>query len=167
MRSALPGRFRVPDGPRLHAETGEGTHNRAIPYDSDKEQLRIGDGVFTNVKPAVAGYEISGKNVIRYWFNYRKAPPKRPSEKTLEGIIPAGWRPEWDIELLDILNALTALVDLEPAQSELLTAVVNGPQIAIQNLTAAKVLPAPKEATESPKAATKTTTNQPALLSPP
>ena len=33
MRSALPGRFRVPDGPRLHAETGEGTHNRAIPYD--------------------------------------------------------------------------------------------------------------------------------------
>ncbi len=159
-----PGRFRVPDGPRLHAETGEGTHNRAIPYDSDKEQLRIGDGVFTNVNPAVAGYEISGKNVIRYWFNYRKAPSKRPSEKTLEGIIPAGWRPEWDIELLDILNALTALVDLEPAQSDLLSAVVNGPQIAIQNLTAAKVLPAPKEATENPKVTTKTTTNQPGLL---
>ena len=153
-----PGRIRLPDGPRLDIEIGEGTQNLNVDYHTDKEQLRIGDGVFTNVKPAVAGYEVSGKNVIRYWFNYRKTPRKRPP--TLEGINPAGWRSDWDIELLDILNALTALVDVEPAQAGLLTAVIDGPQITTQNLTDAGLLPPPEEATKEPKVVAKTASNQ-------
>ena len=157
-----PGRIRLPDGPRLDIETGEGTQNRNVDYHTDEEQLRIGDGVFTNVKPAVAGYEISAKNVIRYWFNYRKTPRKRPP--TLEGINPAGWRSDWDIELLDILNALTALVDVEPAQAGLLTAVIDGPHITTQNLTDAGLLPPPEEATKAPKVVAKTASNQTPLL---
>ena len=101
------------------------------------------------------GYEISGRNVVRSWFNYRRAGTGGRDPNSLESITPDGWRPEWDIELLDILNALTALVALEPEQAELLSAIIDGPQITVENLEAAEILPVPAEATKAPPVARK------------
>ena len=157
-----PGHLRVPDGPRLISETGEGTHNLRVLYDPEKKRLCIGNGVFSNVESAVFGYKILKTTVIDSWFSYRPNGPQ--SKSPLNSINPAGWRAEWDIQLLDILNALTVLVDLEPAQSELLTAIINGPQITAQDLESAGVLPAPKEATKKPKFPKRTTSGQTALI---
>ena len=152
------GRIRVEGGPRLISETGEGTHNRSFSYSAEKWELRIGNGVFGNVPPEVHAYEVSGTNIAKSWFNYRKPKTGTPSSESLEGITPAGWRPEWDIELLDILNALTALVALEPDQAELLDAILDGPQITVEDLIAAEVLPVPAEAKKAPKVGEETRT---------
>ncbi|MCY4104079.1 MAG: N-6 DNA methylase [bacterium] len=149
------GRVRLDNGPRLRHETGEGTRNRTLSYDAERRELRIGDGAFENVAPDVYGYEVSGTNVIRSWFNYRRAATGTRDPDSLESIAPDGWRPEWDIELLDILNALTALVALEPEQSELLAAIIDGPQITVEDLTATEVLPVPAEAKKAPAATRK------------
>ena len=147
--------MRVAGGPRNLCETGEGTLNRALTYDAERQELRIGNGVFANVSPEVHGYEVSGRNVIKSWFNYRKASKGTQNPDSLESIAPAGWRPEWDIELLDILNALTALVALEPEQAGLLEEIIDGPQITVDDLTAAGVLPVPAEAKKAPAVARK------------
>lgn len=149
------GRIRVEGGPRLISETGEGTHNRSLRYSAEKRELRIGDGGFDNVAPEVHAYEVSGANIVRSWFNYRKPRTGAPASDSLEAITPAGWRPEWDIELLDVLNALTALVALEPEQAELLDAILDGPQITVDDLTDAGVLPVPAEAKKAPAVARK------------
>ena len=138
------------DGPRLRRETGEGAFNRTLSYDTERRELRIGDGVFANVAPEVHGYEVSGRKVIRSWFNYRRAGTGSRDPNSLESITPDGWRPEWDIELLDILNALTALVALEPEQAELLAAIIDGPQVTVEDLTAAEVLPVPSGTKKAP-----------------
>ena len=149
------GQIRVDNRPLSRSETGEGTLNRALTYDAERQELRIGNGVFANVSPEVHGYEVSGRNVIKSWFNYRKASKGTQNPDSLESIAPAGWRPEWDIELLDILNALTALVALEPEQAGLLEEIIDGPQITVDDLTAAGVLPVPAEAKKAPAVARK------------
>ena len=158
------GRIRLAGGPKLRAETGVGTLNRTLDYSAEKHELRIGEGTFGNVAPEVHGYEISGKNVIRTWFNYRRAGTGRSDPNSLESITPDGWRPEWDIELLDILNALTALVALEPEQAELLAAIIDGPQITVEDLTEAEVLPVPAEAKKAPKVEKKAEPAQTTLI---
>lgn len=145
------GRLRLPDGPRLRVETGEGTHNRTLDYDTEQRELRIGDGVFEKVAPEVHAYEVSGRNVVGSWFNYRRAGTGGRNPDSLESITPDGWRPEWDMELLDVLNALTALVALEPEQAELLEAIIEGSQITVADLTGAEVLPVSAEAKKAPK----------------
>ena len=149
------GQIRVDDRPLSRSETGEGTLNRTLAYDSERRELRIGDGVFENVASEVHDYEVSGTNVIRSWFNYRKAGKGTQDPDSLESVTPAGWRPEWDSELLDILNALTALVALEPEQAELLEAIIDGPQVTVDDLRAAEVLPVPDKARKAPPVARK------------
>ena len=158
-----PGRIREADGPRLRAETGEGTQNRTSSYDAERRELRIGDGIFENVAPEVNGFEVSGTNVVRSWFNYRRGPTGGSDPDSLESITPDGWRPEWDIELLDILNALSALVALEPKQAELLAAIIEGPQITVADLQAAEILPVPPEATKPPEVVKTPAAAQPTL----
>ena len=158
------GRIRVDGGPLVRSETGEGTRNRTFTYSTEHRALRIGGGVFENVSPEVHGYEVSGTKVIGSWFNYRKSSKGTQDPDSLERITPAGWRPEWDIELLDILNALTVLVALEPEQAELLTAIVDGPQVTVDSLTSAGVLPVPPEAKKAPAVAKKSKPGQVTLI---
>ena len=158
------GRIRLPNGPRLRSATGEGTRNRTFSYSAQQQELHIGDGVFEHVPPDVHGYEVSDTNIIRSWFNYRRTGSGNSDPDSLESITPDGWRPEWDIELLDILNALTALVALEPEQAELLAAIIDGPQITVEDLTTANVLPVPAGAKKAPKVETKAAPAQTTLI---
>ncbi|HEX6377206.1 MAG TPA: type ISP restriction/modification enzyme [Allosphingosinicella sp.] len=98
-------------------------------------RLRIGSGFIDNVAPEVWRYEVSGKNVLRQWFSYRKKSRERPRigdrrpPSRLGEIQPDRWLPEYTTELINLLNVLGRLVDLEPSQAELLGRICEGPLI--------------------------------------
>jgi hypothetical protein len=106
-----------------------------LDYDAAARRLKIGTGYIANVSPEVWQYEVSGKNVLRQWWSYRRKdrskPPmgdKRPPSKLSE-IQPEVWLPEYTTELLAVLRVLTRLVALEPKQADVLARIVEGPTI--------------------------------------
>lgn len=107
----------------------------SLDYDAPKRRLKIGAGHIDNVAPEVWAYEVSGKNVLRQWFSYRKKNRERPligdkrKPSPLGDIQPDHWLPEYTSELINVLNVLTLLVELEPNQADLLERVCDGPMI--------------------------------------
>ena len=81
------------------------------------------------VPPAVWAYEVSGKRVLTQWFSYRKKNRERPiigdrrKPSELGDIQPDHWLAEYTTELLNVLHVLALLVELEPAQAQLLEAI--------------------------------------------
>ena len=114
-----------------------------IDYDPAKRRLKIGTGHIDNVDPRVWAYEVSGKQVLRQWFSYRKKNRERPQigdrrkPSPLDDIQPDHWLPEYTTELLNVLNVLGLLVQLEPKQAALLDEICDGPLIPASKLTAA------------------------------
>lgn len=107
----------------------------SIDYDPELQQLKIGTGFIDHVPPAVWAYEVSGKQVLRQWFSYRKKDRERPQigdrrkPSPLGDIQPDHWLSEYTSELINVLNVLGLLVELEPAQADLLKRVCDGPLI--------------------------------------
>lgn len=101
-------------------------------YDAAARRLFIGKGYVDNVAPAVWAYEVSGMNVLRQWFSYRKRDRTRPiigdrrPPSPLGLIQPDHWPHEYTTDLLDLLNVLTRLVALEPQQAALLDEILAG-----------------------------------------
>jgi Type ISP C-terminal specificity domain len=106
-----------------------------LEYDAAAQRLKIGTGYIDRVPPAVWAYEVSGKQVLRQWFSYRKKNRERPQigdkrkPSPLGDIQPDHWLPEYTSELINVLNVLGMLVDLEPKQADLLNRVCDGPLI--------------------------------------
>ena len=130
----------------------------ALNYDSEKQRLLVGHGYIDNVSPAVWAYEVSGKHVLTQWFSYRKLHRERPvigdrrPPSRLNDIQPDHWLPEYTTELLNVLNVLTLLVELEPAQARLLDRICTGPLLSHQALTAADALAIPPKPVKLKKA---------------
>lgn len=131
----------IPEDGALPTTLAEMPHE--LDYDPKLRQLRIGVGYIANVSQAVWDYEVSGKNVIRQWWSYRRMdrskPPmgdRRPPSRLSE-IQPAEWLAEYTTELLAVLRVLTRLVALEPKQADLLARIVEGPTIDSDTLRAA------------------------------
>lgn len=107
----------------------------SIDYDAAVQQLKVGAGRVGPVPPAVWAYQVSGKQVLRQWFSYRRKTRERPQigdrrkPSPLGDIQPDHWLPEYTEELLNVLNVLGLLVGLEPRQAELLARVVEGPLV--------------------------------------
>jgi hypothetical protein len=103
-----------------------------IEYDEPRRRLKIGQGFIDNVPPAVWGYEVSGKRVLTQWFSYRRKNRERPiigdrrPPSKLGDIQPDHWLAEYTTELLNVLHVLALLVEMEPAQSQLLEAICEG-----------------------------------------
>jgi hypothetical protein len=139
-----------------------------INYDKVKRRLLIGSGYVEGVTPEVWNYEVSGKQVLRQWFSYRKANRERPiigdrrPPSKLGDIQPHQWLAEYTTELLNLLNVLGRLVELEQAQAELLERVCEGRTIPVEELLTADAL---KPATAlTPKVVTRSSLNQLGLL---
>ena len=85
-------------------------------------------------------YEVSGKQVIRQWLSDRKANRERPiigdrrPPSKLREIQPDHWLAEYTTELINLLNVLGRLIELEPAQADLLERICDGPTISIDEL---------------------------------
>ncbi|WP_301750474.1 type ISP restriction/modification enzyme [uncultured Erythrobacter sp.] len=107
----------------------------SLDYDPATRTLTVGTGRVENVPPEVWAYEVSGKNVLRQWFSYRKKDRSRPligdkrPPSELSNILPEHWLPEYTTELMNVLNVLAMLVELEPHQAELLAQIEDGPLI--------------------------------------
>ncbi len=115
----------------------------AMEYDPAKRRLYIGKGYIDNVPPEVWAYDVSGMNVLRQWFSYRKRDRTRPiigdrrPPSPLSFIQPDHWLSEYTSDLIDLLNVLGRLVLLEPKQAALLEEILAGELIDRAKLEAA------------------------------
>lgn len=108
-----------------------------VTYDADSETLILGDGRFTGVTPAVRAYAVGGRNVIDSWVNYRKAEPGGKKTSPLDLVHEETWPADWSRELIDLLTVLRRLTDLEPQQDALLTEILAGTTLTMDELAAA------------------------------
>jgi hypothetical protein len=167
---------RPPGPPRLHSDKAPHIPEQgAIPddpnsmpdiieYDGGKQRLLVGQGYVEKVPPQVWRYEVSGKQVLKQWFSYRKKNRERPiigerrTPSPLGDIQPDHWLPEYTTELLNVLNVLGLLVELEAAQADLLDRICAGPLIGVDELSASGALelpPKPKKQTKKKQAGPK------------
>ncbi len=113
----------------------------SIEYDPAHHRILIGGGFIEPVSSEVWSYSVSGKNVLRQWFSYRKANRERPimgdrrPPSKLGEIQPDHWLPEYTSDLIDLLNVLTLLVELEPAQADLLSQICEGELISASDFS--------------------------------
>jgi len=113
----------------------------SLEYDEGNQRLLIGDGYIDNVTSGMFEYELSGKNVLRQWFSYRRANRERPiigdrrPPSKLGEIQPDHWLPEYTTELINVLNVLGRLREIEPAQAQLLQTICSGPTISVDELS--------------------------------
>ena len=118
----------------------------AMHHDPATGWLHVGDGFIENVPTAVADYQVSGRNVLRQWFSYRRADRTRPvigdrrPPSALDKIQPDHWLQEYTDDLLNLLHVLGRLVALETAQATLLAEVCAAPLLTEATLTAAGAL---------------------------
>lgn len=136
-RPASPPRLPKGEGPVIPAGGGIPGAPQPLPntmeYDAAARRLRIGAGLINNVPPAVWEYEVSGKNVLRQWFSYRKLDRSRPiigdrrPPSPLDKIQPDHWLDEYTTDLMNLLHVLGRLVKLEQAQKDLLDRVCAAP----------------------------------------
>lgn len=128
----------------------------AIGYDAAERRLRIGRGFVDNVPQAVWDYEVSGKQILRQWFSYRRRDRSRPvigdrrPPSPLDRIQPEGWIAAYTTDLIDLLHVLGRLVALEPRQAEMLDRICAGPLLDAAALLAAGALARPPAAVGSP-----------------
>ncbi len=122
----------------------------AMSYDATEQRLHIGGGYVERVTPAMWAYEVSGKNVLRQWFSYRRLDRTRPvigdrrPPSELDKIQPGHWPAEYTSDLIDLLNVLGRLVKLEPAQADLLERICAGPLVSSAALLkAGAIVPKP------------------------
>ena len=114
-----------------------------IDYDATSRRLLVGRGYVEGVAPQVWSYEVSGKQVLRQWFSYRKANRERPiigdrrQPSKLGNLQPDHWLAEYTTELINVLNVIDRLVALEPSQANLLEQVCAGQTISADELCAA------------------------------
>ena len=120
-----------------------------IEYDASKKRLSIGTGYIDNVTEEMWSYEVSGKNVLRQWFSYRKHNRSRPligdkrPPSPLDSIQPDHWLPEYTTDLINLLHVLGRLVMLELRQKDLLRRICSGPLLDSEDLREAGALTGP------------------------
>lgn len=133
---------------------GEARCTKAIPsdglperfgYDAATRTLKVGEGEFKPVAPAVWAFEVSGLKVVQSWLGYRMRNRKGKKSSPLDEIAPEGWPPEFTSELLRLLHLLEATLALYPEQEALLERIVQGPL-----LLASALGPAPDEHRQAP-----------------
>jgi len=157
-RFADPAAGRPKQAPRLPKETGPSIpKGGAIPsapeplpdvmeYDPATRRLRVGKGFVENVTQEMWAYEVSGMNVLRQWFSYRRRDRTKPligdkrPPSPLDSIQPAHWLPEYTSDLLDLLNVLGRLIALEPKQADLLQRICDNPLLSAEELQNAGAL---------------------------
>lgn len=103
-------------------------------YDVETLELHVGEGVFAPVEPNVRGFSVSGLDVIGSWLDYRMREGAGRSSSPLDRIRPVVWPPEFTEELLRLLWIVEATVDLQPQLDQLLTDVITGPTLAVDDL---------------------------------
>ena len=101
-------------------------------YDPSTKTLRVGDGEFAPVHPAIWSYSVSGLQVVKSWLDYRKLVPSGRKSSDLDKIRPERWT--FGEDLLELIWLLEATVALEPEGVTLLEEVCASPLFSAQDL---------------------------------
>lgn len=130
--------IRLPAGDprRPLARTAVTDMPETISYDPDAGEIIMGAGRWGPVGPRVWAYTVGGREVIKSWFNYRKADPGGRRSSPLDDLHLTRWPAEWTTEFTDLLTVLTRLVNLEPQQAELLEQILTGQLLTRDDLAA-------------------------------
>ncbi len=123
-------------------------------YDETAQVLRAGDITIERVRPEVWSYEVSGMQVVKKWFGYRKASPAAKRSSPLNDIVSTTWPAEWTEDLLDLLHVIAQLRALEERHEELLERVRAAPLLDHSEIRANGLVPPPVEATKPSRAGT-------------
>ena len=110
---------------------------REIGYDAVHHELQVGTGRVSGVRPEVWEFSVSGFEVLPKWLGSRTAKgigrsATRPAP--LDLIRPTTWADEWNDELLDLIRMLSATIDLQGDQADLLEEILTGPLISTADL---------------------------------
>jgi hypothetical protein len=118
----------------------------AASYDELTRELRVGDGIFGPVSPAVWAYSVSGLHVLGSWLRYRLRDGGGRQSSPLDAIRPTVWPAAFTEELLRVIWIIEHTLALQPARDDLIGRVIAGPTIE------ASELPAPSDAERAPPA---------------
>ncbi|MDX3239380.1 N-6 DNA methylase [Streptomyces sp. ME03-5709C] len=121
-------------------------------YDADTGTLHVGAGSFGPVPEAVWNFDVGGMPVLKKWFGYRKASPNSKKTSPLDDIHVDVWPSAWTEELIQLLSVLRRLVDLLPAQRDLLAEVMGSPVITEKELHNEGILPVQEAARKARRA---------------
>ncbi|MDV8003048.1 type ISP restriction/modification enzyme [Rhodococcus sp. IEGM 1408] len=133
-------RFPPGDERRLANLTAVASMPTVMTYDPGAQILELGGGTFGPVPEAAWDYTVGGKNVLRSWFNYRKASPTGRKSSPLDDVNADSWPVEWTAELLDLLSVLSRLVEVHVKQAVLLEQILAGPVASRDMLSATGVV---------------------------
>ena len=111
-------------------------------YDPGTKTLRVGDGEFAPVDPAVWSYSVSGLQVVKSWLDYRKLVSSGRKSSDLDKIRPERWT--FGEELLELIWLLEATLALEPEGVTLLD------EVCASSLFSAGDLPTPTKEERKP-----------------
>ncbi len=118
---------RVPSGTarcRVGTPTDSAEYPETFHYDSETQELLVGEGIFEKVRPAVWEFSVSGFEVVKSWLGYRMKERSGKKSSPLDDIRPISW--SFDEELLDLLWVLDQTVDLQGEMEDLLGRVLSG-----------------------------------------
>ncbi len=108
-----------------------------LKYDEAKQQLKVGNGIVSSVRPDVMAYSVSGMKVVYKWLGYRTAKgagKAASSSNPLDKLRLTSWPEEWNKELIELLTVLTVTLDMQPELATLLDAICEGPLISADEL---------------------------------
>ncbi|WP_457492763.1 type ISP restriction/modification enzyme [Streptomyces sp. P5_D11] len=108
--------------------------------------LHLGGGHVSPIPADVWNYDVGGMQIIKKWFGYRKANPNSRKTSPLDDLHVESWPAEWTRELIELLSALRRLVDLAPAQRDLLDRILAAATITAADLLKVDILPVPDKA---------------------
>ncbi|MDY5785261.1 type ISP restriction/modification enzyme [Corynebacterium sp.] len=94
---------------RLSVSPNEGGYPSDWSYDAEKQVLKVGAGIFTDVRQGVLEFSISGMKVIPSWLGCRMENPAGKSTSPLDRISADEWT--HDTALLDLLWQVEFVVD--------------------------------------------------------
>ena len=129
----------IPDDPLKYPQ-----NLNEVTYTAITRELKVGEGLITNVDPRIWQYQVSGLRVVRSWLGYRMKERSGRKSSPLDDIRPERWTLDMSNELMELLWVLEGVIALEPAQNFLLAEIVAGP------LFLASELPTPTDAERQP-----------------
>ncbi len=102
-------------------DEGVSRYPESYEYDRTNDVLRVGDGVFSPVKPEVWDYSVSGMQIVKTWLDRRSLRGSGRKSSPLDNIRPVRW--DFIEELLELLWVLERTIELQPVGAGLLEKV--------------------------------------------
>jgi hypothetical protein len=104
--------------------TASDNYPEEFSYESTPQLLRVGAGEFSPVAESVWQFSVSGLPVLQSWLSYRMRSGAGRQTSPLDRIRPEQWTATMTQELLELIWALEATVEMFPSLEEIFKGVI-------------------------------------------